>query len=62
MNKLFKLAALCLVLGVAACSKKEEATTEAPVTEIKLTAEQKTNAGIEFGVLEDREMRSEERV
>ncbi|MCZ2486894.1 efflux RND transporter periplasmic adaptor subunit [Aquirufa antheringensis] len=59
MNKLIKLAALCLVLGVAACSKKEEATSEAPVTEIKLTAEQKTNAGIEFGALEEREMSTE---
>jgi cobalt-zinc-cadmium efflux system membrane fusion protein len=59
MNKIITYAALSLLFSLAACSKKEEATTEAPVTEIKLTAEQKTNAGIEFGALEAREMSTE---
>ena len=59
MNKLIKFAALCLVFSLAACSKKEESETETLVSEVKLTAEQKTNAGIELGALEDREMATE---
>lgn len=39
--------------------EKEESETETPVSEVRLTAEQKTNAGIEFGTLEEREMATE---
>ena len=59
MNKLFTYAALSLLFSLAACSKKEETQEETPVSEIKLTAEQKTNAGIEFGTLVEKEMSTE---
>jgi cobalt-zinc-cadmium efflux system membrane fusion protein len=59
MNKLFTYAALSLLFSLAACSKKEETSEETPMSEIKLTAEQKTNAGIEFGVLEEKDMSTE---
>ena len=59
MNKLLKYATLSLLIGLSACSKKEETQEETPVSEIKLTAEQKTNAGIEFGTLEEKEMSTE---
>ena len=59
MNKLIKFAALCLVFSLAACSKKEESETETPVSEIKLTPEQKQNAGISFGEFQEKEMAEE---
>ncbi len=52
---------LLFILGMFACGNKEAATTEAEsaVSSIKLTAEQKQNAGIVLGELEEREMASE---
>ena len=42
MNKLLTFAALSLLFSLVACSKKEEMSEETPMSEIKLTAEQKT--------------------
>ncbi|MHA8083391.1 efflux RND transporter periplasmic adaptor subunit [Aquirufa sp. A-Brett2-15D] len=59
MNKLFTYAALSLLFSLVSCSKKEETSKETPMSEIKLTVDQKTNAGIEFGALEEKDMSTE---
>ena len=60
MNNSIKITSLFLALLLVACGKKEEAVTDtAPVSDIKLTAEQKQNAGISFGEFQEKEMAEE---
>ena len=51
-----KLIVFSLVILLASCGKEKATETSAARTAIKLTAEQKQNAGIEFGVLEEKSM------
>ncbi len=60
MNNSIKITSLFITLLLVACGKKEETSTaEAPVSEIKLTTEQKQNAGIAFGDFQEKEMAEE---
>ena len=51
-----KLIALSLVILLASCGKEKATETSAVITAIKLTAEQKQNAGIQFGTLVEKSM------
>ncbi|MHA8066693.1 efflux RND transporter periplasmic adaptor subunit [Aquirufa sp. ROCK2-A2] len=63
MNKqpYIKIIFALLILGIVSisCEKKAEETAVAESTAIQLTAEQKQNAGITFGQLEERELPQE---
>ncbi|MCZ2479812.1 efflux RND transporter periplasmic adaptor subunit [Aquirufa nivalisilvae] len=63
MNKhiIYRVITFIFISGMFACGSKETETAakEAVVSNIKLSAEQKQNAGIELGALEEKEMASE---